>query len=306
MSKTLEEWVQSCRDALDESGAFFGHGTGSAHDEAAWLVLAAIGARVDGGFQGWSRRATGTESGRIRELLEQRISKRVPLAYLTGEAWFCGLKFAVDRSVPIPRSPIAELVKQNFSPWAEASKLRNVLDLCTGSGCIGIATAHYLPWLRVDLSDVSEAALRVAGMNAKRHELEERVDIVHSDLFGGLQGRRYDLIVSNPPYVSRAAWEALPAEYHAEPESALVSGLSGLELPLEILARSVDFLTPEGVLICEVGENAELLQEWLPGLPMTWIEFQHGGEGVFTIDRQRLLAKLVEVRVTLEKLRNVV
>ncbi len=286
---TFAEWVCRSQKALERSEVWFGHGTDNAADEAVWLVLSAIGAAADGSFTGWDDVAGKEQDQKIAGLLKRRIDSRKPLAYLTGEAWFCSLRFTVSEQVAVPRSPIAELIRQRFAPWVQMDRISRVLDLCTGSGCIAIAIARNMPWLRVDAADVSVAALQVAAQNRQLHGLGERVELIVSDLFADLERRQYGLIVSNPPYVSKAVFDSLPAEYHAEPEEALVSGMEGLALALEILIQSTAFLDCDGVLICEVGESAALLQASLPGLPLTWIDFEHGGGGVFTLTRNELL-----------------
>ena len=286
---TFAEWVCQCQEALERSELWFGHGTDNAADEAAWLVLSAIGEAADGSFTGWDDVAGNEQGQKIAALLKRRIDSRQPLSYLTGEAWFCGLRFKVSEQVPVPRSPIAELIRQRFAPWVQMDRISRVLDLCTGSGCIAIAIARHMPWLRVDAADISVNALQVAEQNRQLHGLEERMELIVSDLFADLERRQYGLIVSNPPYVSKAVFDSLPAEYHAEPEEALVSGMEGLALSLEILIQSPAFLEHDGVLICEVGESAALLEASLPELPLTWIDFEHGGGGVFTLSRNELL-----------------
>jgi ribosomal protein L3 glutamine methyltransferase len=278
---TLQGWVQHCQKALEDAGLWFGHGTDNAHDEAAWLVLSAIGKKADGSFDAWGENAGVEQGKKIAALLEKRITSRQPLAYLTGETWFCDLRFIVDENVLVPRSPMAELIRRNFSPWIQADRIKTVLDLCTGSGCLGIAIARHMPWLSVDAADISRGALGVAEVNRRLHGLEDRLALIESDLFGALDGRCYDLIISNPPYVSKAVFESLPAEYHAEPGLALVSDLDGLELALRILLQSPRYLSRDGVLICEVGENAGLLETMLPTLPLSWLEFENGGGGVW-------------------------
>jgi len=303
---TLFEWVDKCRETLSQANVWFGHGTDNAQDEAAWLVLAAISAPVDKEFSDWEIEASLEQESSIQVLLEKRIQTRKPLAYLTGEAWFCGLRFMVDKNVLVPRSPIAELISNQFTPWIQPGVAKSVLDLCTGCGCIAIATAVQMPWLKVDASDLSSEALKIAAGNMESHGVGDRVELFESDLFNKLTGRRYDLVISNPPYVSGTDFESLPREYQAEPEMALVTGMRGLEIPLQILQQTADYLEPDGVLICEVGENAEQLQSLLPGLPFTWLEFNHGGGGVFVIGREGLLKHRVEVSELMEKLKNVV
>lgn len=290
---------------MDEAGLFFGHGTDNAWDEAAWLVLNVIGAPAEEAFGAWGRPVSESEAERITDLLELRIATRQPLAYLLGEAWFCGLRFKAGPGALVPRSPIAELIRAGFHPWVRQAPTR-ALDLCTGGGCIAIAMAYWMPGLMVDALDISDEALALAAENVRAHGLEERVRLRRSDLFKALSGERYDLIVTNPPYVARQRAEALPEEYQAEPAIGLVSGEDGLDLPLRILRDAPAFLAPDGVLVCEVGESERVLQRVLPTTALTWLEFEHGGGGVFTMDRQQLEAARPDVIAALEQRGHVV
>jgi len=303
--RTVGEWVSHCQQALEAGGACFGHGTDNASDEAAWLVLHAIGASPSAPFEDWDRSVTTQQAGRIRALLRRRLETREPLAYLLGEAWFCGLRYEVTPDVLVPRSPIAELIAAQFSPWLAPGRLRRALDLCTGSGCIAVAMAVNMPSLEVDAADISPAALRVAAANVALHGVGDRVRLVESDGFSGLRGQAYDLIVCNPPYIPHGRLEDLPGEYRAEPEIALVSGPDGLDLPLRILLESADYLEGEGVLVMEVGESALRLETLLPSVPFTWLQFEHGGEGVFTMDRAGLSAARPVIERLMEKRANV-
>lgn len=285
---TMADWLAYCRDRLAVAGLHFGHGTDNALDEAAWLVLHAAGRPVDGRFGDWNLPVDQTVGDEIRRLLRERIDSGRPLAYVLGEAWFCGLRFEVTPNVLVPRSPLAELIADGFRPWLPPRGHGRALDLCTGSGCIAVATAAHLPGWTVDASDLSDAALAVARRNVAAHRLDRRVFLHRSDLFDTLPGAPWDLIVSNPPYVPAAAIDALPREYRAEPALGLASGEDGLDLPLRILAGAPDRLARYGVLVCEVGESWQRLQDALPGVAFTWIEFEHGGEGVFTMDRDQL------------------
>jgi ribosomal protein L3 glutamine methyltransferase len=299
---SLRDLFLECRDALERAEVHFGHGTDNAGDEAAWLVLAAARQPLDGGFSDWDRPAGPGVGDRVRDLLHRRIVERVPLAYLLGEAWFCGLPFELDRSALVPRSPIAELIPAGFRPWVQESGGPgfHALDLCTGSGCIAIAMAVANPAWRVDASDLDPAVVALARANVQRHGLQERVSVCCSDGWEAHAGRRYDLVVANPPYVPEAGLASLPGEYLAEPSLGLVSGQDGLDLPLRLLADAPAHLAPDGVLVCEVGESWRRLQELLPEVPFTWIEFEHaavpGGEGVFTLDRQQLSSAQKRVR----------
>lgn len=283
-------WAISC---FNEAGLSFGHGTDNAYDEAHWLIAHALHLNLPLHEALLPCRITPSERDRILDLVRCRVSERKPAAYLTGQAWFAGLEFVVDESVMIPRSPIAELIEQGFAPWVEADAVQRVLDLCCGSGCIGLATAVYLPQVQVDLVDRSAAALAIARQNvrslAEGVGLDERVRLVESDLFRGLHGCCYDLIVSNPPYVPRVEFERLPPEYRHEPTAAFVAGENGLELVLRILLEAPEFLTERGALVLEVGHTAEALEDLLPDVPFLWLEFEHGGYGVFLLHRDELM-----------------
>lgn len=286
---SVGQCIRQTSSALESSGRYFGHGTDNPVDEAAWLVLHALNAPMDGSFGDWERELDETESARVAALLNQRIGQAVPLAYVLGSAWFAGLEFRVNAAVLVPRSPVAELILEQFQPWAGKLQIRGVLDLCTGSGCIGIAIAHYLPWVMVDATDISTAALEVAQGNVELHQLQSRVRLYESDLFTALGSKTYDLIVTNPPYVPRETMKALPREYLAEPELGLVSGSDGLDACLEILARAGDFLNEGGLLVCEVGESESRLTDLLPSVPFVWPEFSHGGSGVFILSKSELV-----------------
>lgn len=274
---------------------FFGHGTDSAEDEAGWLLAAHSG--VDYASQTWPddfERVLRTELGdtcalQVTTLAQRRVSERLPMAYLLGEAWFFGMPFCVDEHVLVPRSPIAELIAAEFHPWIDLTRGGAVLDLCTGSGCIGIAIASALPNVAVDASDICEKALKVAARNVERHELAERVQLIASDVFDQLAGRRYDLIVSNPPYVDRAQMDARAAEFRREPALGLAAGDDGLLIARRILAQAADHLTDEGVLIVEVGDSDEALQRLYAEIPFVWLEFESEARGVFVLSKQQLV-----------------
>lgn len=280
---TLRDYVRYAASRFAEAGLFFGHGTAGPLDEAAALVLHALRLPYDlpGGY--FEARLVPEERERVLALIERRINERKPLAYLTHEAPFAGLSFYVDDRVLVPRSPIAELIENRFAPWLEADEMTDILDLCTGSGCIAIACAHAFPEARVDAADISPAALEVARINIDRHELAGRVRAVESDVYGALGGQRYDLIVSNPPYVNLAEWRGLPAEFHAEPRLGLEAGEDGLDCVRSILKGAARHLKPNGVLVVEVGSAAEALEAAYPDLPFCWLDFERGGEGVFLL-----------------------
>jgi len=295
------QWIMFVASQLQSAQLFYGHGTDNPADEAAWLVLHALGASPDGSFSDWNRPLTARQERSVREVLSRRIGNREPLAYILGSAWFAGLEFEVNPSVLVPRSPIAELILERFAPWMDESKHRAALDLGTGSGCIGVAMAWHMPWLEVDAADISQEALSLARRNMLRHGVESRVRLFHSDLFDGIPTRPYDFIVTNPPYVPRAALESLPNEYRAEPELGLVSGADGLDACLQIMLQSPAFLQAEGLLICEVGESEQRLAELFPTVPFLWLEFSQGGSGVFLLSRQQLIQSSAVISKVIEE-----
>ena len=286
---TIRDYVRWGASRFNEAKLCFGHGTASAADEAVALVLHAIHQPHDLPAGYFNCVLTPEEREQTVELLTRRIDERLPAAYLTGEAWFAGLPFHVDERVLVPRSPIAELIEQRFSPWiSEPEGVEDILDLCTGSGCIAIACAYSFPDADVDAADISADALEVADKNVARHELEEQVRLVRSDLFTELANKRYDIIVSNPPYVNSGEWRELPPEYHAEPRLGLESGESGLDAVRVILREAEAYLKPGGILIVEVGSSAEALEYAYPEVPFCWLDFERGGDGVFLLTAEQL------------------
>jgi ribosomal protein L3 glutamine methyltransferase len=285
---TLRDYIRYAMSQFGQHGVYFGHGTDNAWDEATQLVLAAVHLPWDTNPAVLDSRLTCAEKQQVLAYIEQRAVARKPLPYITKEAWFCQLPFYVDERVLIPRSPIAELIENQFSPWLGEGAVDRVLDLCTGSGCIGIAAAYAFPEAEVDLVDISKDAIAVANLNISKHELTDRVHAVESDLFQNLTGKRYNLIVSNPPYVDAADLASMPQEYDHEPELALGSGPDGLEITREILRQANDYLTDDGLLIVEVGNSEVHLMEQYPELPLIWLEFEHGGNGVFAISAHEL------------------
>ncbi len=295
MSASPIEYLQTPRDFIrwgaslfNANGLFFGHGTDNALDEAAALVLHALHLPFDLPDFYLAARLTPEEKQTVVELLCRRVKSRKPAAYLIREAVFCGLSFYVDERVLVPRSPIGELIEQRFSPWLDNIAVDRVLDLCTGSGCIAIACAHAFPEAQVDAVELSPEALAVAGINVERHQLEGRVQLIESDLFDQLPQNRYQLIVSNPPYVSRGEWQGLPAEYKAEPKMGLESGGDGLDCVARILRQAGDYLAEDGILVVEVGNSARALAERYPEVPFLWLEFNRGGEGVFLLSASQV------------------
>jgi len=287
--QTLRDLVRFGATTFNNHELFFGHGTDNAIDEAWALAAHALHLSPGDAADYMDARLTSPEITAIYDLYRERVETRKPAAYLTREAWFAGLPFYVDERVLVPRSPIAELIAAGFAPWIDAGSVGHVLDLCCGSGCIGIAAAHALPGAQVDLVDIDSGALEVARINVERHGLGARVDVVKSDLFAGLSGRTYDLILCNPPYVSAEEYAGLPTEYGHEPRIGLLSGEEGLDHPLAILAGAAQHLAPQGVLVLEVGASQPALEAALPRLEAAWVTFEHGGEGVAVIERDALL-----------------
>ncbi|GAB3348945.1 MULTISPECIES: 50S ribosomal protein L3 N(5)-glutamine methyltransferase [Chromohalobacter] len=292
---SLAEGLVSLRDCLrwatSEFNAHrlhFGHGTASAWDEAVALVLGALHLPWDVDPAVLDARLLPIERRRVVSLVRQRIEQRTPLPYLLGEAFFAGYPFEVDERVLIPRSPIAELVEDAFAAWFPQWSPTRVLDLCAGSGCIGIATALYLPTAEVDLVDISPEALAVAKANIVHHDVGKRVRAVTSDLFAGVAGQRYDIIVSNPPYVDARDLAGMPAEFGHEPSLALAAGDDGLDIVRRMLREAREHLTDDGVLIVEVGNSARHLDAAFPEVPFLWLEFERGGEGVFALTAAEL------------------
>ncbi len=280
--RTLRDHIRWAVSRFHGEQLFFGHGTDNAWDEARQLVLGALHLPWEVADAYLDCRLEEDEQEYLLALLKRRIEERVPTAYLLGEAWFCGLPFIVDERVLVPRSPIAELIGQHFAPWLPAEPAR-ILDLCTGSGCIGIACAFAFPEAEVVLADLSFEALEVANQNIERHELEERVYTVQGDGFAGLPGQRFDLIVSNPPYVDAEDFADMPAEYQHEPELGLACGDDGLDLVRRMLAEAADHLSEQGLLIVEVGNSQVHVEALYPEVDFTWLEFEQGGHGVFLL-----------------------
>lgn len=286
--RTVGQALQYCSDALEKGDVFFGHGTDNAWDEAAQMVLAIADLPPDSDDSTLPLPLGDKALVRLQDLLHRRINERLPLPYLLGRAWFAGLEFRCDNRAIIPRSPIAELILGDFQPWYSGAGPSRILDLCCGGGCIGLAVAHYFPGAHVDLLDIDNAALDLARENAKFLGLEDRTSIIESNLFDALADVRYDLILSNPPYVDAADLAVMPAEFRHEPERALGSGADGLDLTRRILSAAGRFLRQSGLLIVEVGNSWTTLEEAFPNVPFTWVEFEHGGEGVFTLTAQEL------------------
>ena len=285
---TVLELIRFGASEFERVGLVFGHGTDSAIDEAAALAFHALGLDHADAVRAYRRCPSPAEVARVLELYARRIVERVPAAYLMGRMWFAGLEFAVDRRVIVPRSPFAELILARFEPWIDSSAVRRILDVGTGSGCIAIACALQFPDAAVDAVDVSDAALEVARRNCERHGVAGRVRLLQGDVYAPLDDERYHLIVANPPYVSEAEMLELPPEYRHEPYIALKAGNDGLDVVRRILSGAAARLTPHGALFVEVGNSEERLRQDRPDLPFTWLEFEHGGGGVFLLTRSQL------------------
>jgi ribosomal protein L3 glutamine methyltransferase len=285
---TVSDLIRFGADEFECAGLAFGHGTDNAVDDAAALVFHVLG--LDHAEAGAAYRWTpaAREVERVLDVFAERIERRVPAAYLMGRMWFAGLEFEVDERVIVPRSPFAELIHAGFRPWVDPGRIRRMLDIGTGSGCIAIACALAFPEASVDAVDVSPEALEVARRNVARHGVGDRVRLLRGDVFAPVGEQRYDLILSNPPYVSDAEMNALPAEYRHEPALALGAGSDGLDVVRRILAGAKRHLEPRGALFVEVGDSDERLERAFPGLPFTWLEFEHGGGGVFMLRRSEL------------------
>ena len=284
---TPRSLIESAARRFRRAGLCFGHGTDNALDEAAFLVLYALGLPPDAGADLLDAPLDAASLASAEDVLAMRLKRRCPAAYLTQRMWFAGHEFYVDERVLVPRSPLAELINACFEPWLDAARVARILDIGTGSGCIALACALAFPAAEVDATDLSVDALAVAAINRARHGLDGRVSLIEANLFPA-GAARYDLIVSNPPYVPAARMAKLPREYLEEPTMALVAGDEGLACVDGILARAAEYLAPDGVLVVEVGEIAAAVDQRYAHLPLTWIEFEHGGEGVFVITREDL------------------
>lgn len=287
--ETILDFVRFGLTLANKHSLYFGHGTDNALDDMYALILGTLGLPFDIDPAFFQTRLTSQEKGTLARQLFRRVQERVPVPYLTQQAYFCGLPFFVDERVLIPRSPIAELIEQQFSPWVVPENVTRVLDLCTGSGCIAIASCYAFPDAIVDAVDISEAALDVAMINRERHELNEQLTLIQSDVFDDLPEERYDIIVSNPPYVGGDEMQQLPAEFNHEPVLALEAPDNGLAVVEKILCQAHHYLSEEGILVVEVGNSADALIDLYPELPFTWLDFERGGDGIFLLTREQLV-----------------
>ena len=286
---TLRDWLRFAVSRFNESKLFFGHGSDNAFDEAAYLILHTLHLPLDRLDPFLDASLTQDEAEEVKTVIERRVRERLPAAYLTHEAWLAEHRFYVDERVIVPRSFIAELLPDQLTPWVEnPDEITRALDLCTGSGCLAILAALAFPNASIDAVDLSRDALDVAARNVADYGLQDRVELIASDLFAALDGRRYDLIISNPPYVNADSVATLPPEYHAEPALALGSGADGLDATRQILAQAKSHLNPGGLLVVEIGHNRDVLEAAYPTLPFTWLETESGDQFVFMLRQEDL------------------
>jgi ribosomal protein L3 glutamine methyltransferase len=293
---TVEDLIRHGAARFRTARLSYGHGMGDAVDEAAALVFHALGLAHADAAEAYGRQPSPSEVERVLTNFEQRIARRVPAAYLMHRMWFAGHEFEVDERVIVPRSPIAELIEARFAPWLAPARVRRVLDIGTGSGCIAIACALALPAAQVDAVDLSPEALAVARRNVAHHAVGERVRLLEGDVYAPLGSERYELVVANPPYVSEGEMRRLPKEYRHEPDLALRAGSDGLDVARRILAGLPERLAPGGVLVLEVGNSEGRLQRAYPGVPFTWLEFERGGGGVCLLTQEQALRHAAELR----------
>ena len=285
---TIRDFIRWGSSEFLRNELSFGHGFVDAFDESRYLILHVLALPYDCPDSYFDTVLTLPEREQVIDILQLRISSRRPAAYITRESWFCGLKFYVDERVLVPRSPIAELISNHFEPWANSGRVERILDLCTGSGCIAIASKYHFPAAEVCASDVSPEALEVAALNLEQHDLSDQVSLYESDLFDSIPAQSFDVIVSNPPYVDAEDMSALGDEFHCEPAIGLRAGNDGLLLVDRILARAGEFMSAHGVIFIELGNSQAALENKYDFLPMTWIEFECGGGGVCAIQAQDL------------------
>ncbi|HZV55253.1 MAG TPA: 50S ribosomal protein L3 N(5)-glutamine methyltransferase [Rhodocyclaceae bacterium] len=286
---TVRDWLRWAVSRFAEAKLFFGHGTDNAYDEAVWLILHTLHLPLDRLEPFLDARLTRAERLAVLNVLEQRIVRRLPAAYLTNEAWLGDFRFYVDERVIVPRSYFAELLSEGLAPWVDdPNVIGTALDLCTGSGCLAILMAHALPNATIDAVDISTDALAVARQNVADYHLQDRIRLVQSDLFAQLDSSRYDLIICNPPYVTADSVAALPAEYRHEPSLALGSGEDGLDVVRRLLAAASDRLTADGLLLVEVGHNADIVEAAFPDMTFTWIDAPSGEGKIFLLTKEQL------------------
>jgi ribosomal protein L3 glutamine methyltransferase len=287
---TIRDWLRFTVSQFEESGIFFGHGADNSYDEAVWLILSALHLPHDTLDNFLDAVITESERKHLAHLIEQRITKRTPTAYLLREAWLRGYKFYVDERVIVPRSFIAELLEDGFQPWVEYPELvTTAVDICTGSGCLGVLLADAFPDAQIDVVDISPDAIAVTKINIANYGLKERITAIESDMFTALAGKKYDVIISNPPYVDAPSMAQLPAEYRNEPQIALGSGVAGLDHTHTILREATHYLNDHGILVVEIGHNRDALLEAYPNLPFTWLQTSSGNQFVFLLTKEQLI-----------------
>jgi ribosomal protein L3 glutamine methyltransferase len=286
---TLRDLLRFAVSQFNKAGLFFGHGSATAFDEAVYLVLSTLHLPLDQLEPFLDAHLTPAEKTQVLHMIERRVIEKKPAAYLTNEAWLGDYRFYIDERVIVPRSFIAELLQTQLVPWInDPDELHSALDLCTGSGCLAILLAHAFNNVRIDAVDISTNALEVALRNVTDYSLQEKIRLVQSDLFSSLSEQRYDLIISNPPYVNAESMANLPKEYRHEPQIALASGDDGLDATRVILHQAANHLNEQGILIVEIGHNRKLLEQAFPRTPFTWLETSAGDEFVFLLKRSQL------------------
>lgn len=288
---TPRELIQSTEKKFSKADLFYGHGTDNALDEAFYLIMVATGLEFDCSDTELDKSLPEEKLADIENLIDKRIKQRIPVAYLVNQAWFAGKRFYVDERVLIPRSPFAELITSQFMPWLISSNVNSILEIGTGSGCMAIACAYEFPQAKIDAVDIDDDAIEVANKNVELHELQERVHVIKSDLFEQLGDNKYDLIISNPPYVGHDEMLTLPKEYEHEPVHALEADDNGLYLVDKILQKASEHLNDNGILVVEVGNSMEAIIERYPEIPFVWLEFETGGDGVFLLNKGDLNLK---------------
>lgn len=286
---SIRDWLRYAVSQFEDSDVFFGHGTSNAYDEAVWLIFGFLHLPHDTIENFLDAHLTSKEKKDLSFLIEKRINDKIPTAYLLNEAWLRDYKFYIDERVIVPRSLIAESLSENLYPWInDPEKIYSALDLCTGSGCLGIMMAHSFQNAMIDLVDLSEKALQVAEINVNHYGLHDRIELIQSDLFNGLEGKKYDLIISNPPYVNQTSVDSFPMEFLKEPSMALGSGEDGLDHTIRIIHEAKQYLNDDGMLIVEIGHNKEILLKKFPKLQFQWLDVSLGNDFVFMLEKSQL------------------
>jgi ribosomal protein L3 glutamine methyltransferase len=295
--QTIRDWLRYAVSRFENSDIFYGHGTDNSYDEAVWLIMSALHLPHDTLNNFLDARLTTEESQHLATLIEKRVTDHIPTAYLVNEAWLRGFKFYVDERVIVPRSFIAELLEDGLQPWVEFPEMvESAADICTGSGCLGILLADAFPNAHIDVVDISPDAIDVCNINIGRYGLEHQIQAVQSDMFTALKGRKYDVIISNPPYVDAPSMSELPEEYRKEPQLALGSGVAGLDHTHTLLTQAAEYLNDGGILVVEIGHNRDALHEAYPELPFTWLDTSAGDQFVFMLTKEDLIEAGLQVQ----------